>query len=217
MNASVLALLHALKEQIAHCRALRSLAVLCQGAVRAGRPLILSSQLVIRSLLRAWTFDHRQHDAAEFTHKLLCGLGLGDPVWEARFEDLEGVHTPHAGGGPITLQMPEENGALQAIIHKWSEQGYVHALTRQDTGVALQLARNARAIRMWPESPLRRSPCCLSLLVVLTLSGALFRFAPLWNIMALMLRRGITVRYSKPQTVGRTRMMTCIGTRAVEL
>ena len=147
MNASVLALLHALKEQIAHCRALGSLAVLCQGAVRAGRPLILSSQLVVRSLLRAWTFDHRQHDAAEFTHKLLCGLGLGDPVWEARFEDLEGVHTPHAGGGPITLHMPEENCALQAIINKWSAQGYVHALTRQDTGVALQLARNARAIK----------------------------------------------------------------------
>ncbi|CAE7194789.1 Pol [Symbiodinium sp. CCMP2592] len=112
-----------------------------------GRPLTLSSQLVIRSLVRDWTFDRRQHDAAEFTHKLLRGLGLGAHVWDARFEDLEGVHTPLSGGSPITMCIPHEDCDLQTVVNQWSQQGFAHALIRHDIGVALQLARNSEAVK----------------------------------------------------------------------
>ena len=148
MNASVLALLHVM--QVAGCtsRALQSLRSLCQASVRRGSTLMLASQLVVRSILRNWTFDQRQQDASEFTTILLNGLGLNSSVWAAKYSDVAGIHVPHTGELPLSLRLRAEACSLQGLLEDWSaQQGYVHALVAQEGPLLLHLVRNAEAVK----------------------------------------------------------------------
>ena len=146
MNASMYAVLHVLQEcPSLASRALQSLRGVCQGSVRRGGQVVLSAQLIVRSILRTWTFDRRQHDAAEFTAALLYGLGLSLAQWEARYPDHEGVQVLHTGGAPVSLRMRATSCGLQDLIDDWHRQVYMHAFVVQDGPVLLHLARNADA------------------------------------------------------------------------
>ncbi|CAE7444594.1 unnamed protein product, partial [Symbiodinium microadriaticum] len=97
---------------------------------------------IVRSI---WTFDRRQHDAAEFTAALLHGLDLGLAQWEARYPDHEGVRVLHTGGAPVSLRTRVTSCGLQDLIDDWHRQVYMHAFVAQDGPVLLHLARNADA------------------------------------------------------------------------
>ena len=143
MNASVYAVMHVLQEnQSVVTRAFQSLRGVCQGSVRRGGQLVLVAQLIVRSI---WTFDRRQHDAAEFTAALLHGLDLGLAQWEARYPDHEGVRVLHTGGAPVSLRTRVTSCGLQDLIDDWHRQVYMHAFVAQDGPVLLHLARNADA------------------------------------------------------------------------
>ncbi|CAE7427449.1 L96 [Symbiodinium sp. CCMP2592] len=149
MNASLFAVLHAMQVSGSTSRALQAIRELCQGFVRRGSVLCLAAQLVLRAYLRQWSFDDRQHDAAEFTLVLLSSLGLSMPAWEARFDTPEGTRVRHAGGAPIALTLRSEACSLQTLLEDWSahELVTVHALTSKDGPVLLHLARNADAFK----------------------------------------------------------------------
>ena len=147
LNSSVIAMLQALRGRHVRNRALQGLVSVCQSAVRRDCAIALPSQLIVRSLLRNWTFDRRQHDAAELTQVLLDGLGLGYSVWEARYVDVNSVRTAHQGGCPIILPMIPQAVTLQQLINAWSARGYVHALLPQDTAVVVQIERNVGAVK----------------------------------------------------------------------
>ena len=146
MNASMYAVLHVLQAcPSLATRAMQSLRGVCQGSVRRGGQVVLSAQLIVRSVLRNWTFDRRQHDAAEFTAALLYGLGLSLAQWEARYPDQEGVQVLHTGGAPVSLRMRANSCGLQDLIDDWHRQVYMHAFVVQDEPVLLHLARTADA------------------------------------------------------------------------
>ena len=145
MNASVYAVLHVMQEVQPVTRAFQSLRGVCQGSVRRGGHLVLAAQLIVRSILRHWTFDRRQHDAAEFTAALLHGLDLGLAQWEAPYPDRKGVQVLHTGGAPVSLCMRLTSCGLQDLIDDWHRQVYMHAFVAQDGPVLLHLARNADA------------------------------------------------------------------------
>ena len=146
MNASMYAVLHVLQDcPSLATRAMQSLRGVCQGSVRRGGHVVLSAQLIVRSILRTWTFDRRQHDAAEFTAALLHGLGLSLAQWEARYPDQEGVQVLHTGGAPVSLRMRATSCGLQDLVDDWHQQVYMHAFVVQDEPVLLHLARNADA------------------------------------------------------------------------
>ena len=156
MNASVYAVLHTMQAAGVTSRALLSLRELCQGFVRRSEVLHLAPQLIIRTILRRWTFDNRQHDAAEFTTILLEGLALSHVLWEARYPDEDGMQILHTGGAPISLRMRSSSCSLQALVDDWHNQICIHALTRFEGPVLLHLARNADEVKH--EAPVHISP-----------------------------------------------------------
>ena len=155
MNASVYAVLHTMQAAGVTSRALLSLRELCQGFVRRSEVLHLATQLIVRTILRRWTFDTRQHDAAEFTATLLDGLALSHVHWEARYPDEEGMQILHTGGAPISLRLRPTSCTLQALVDDWHHQICVHAFTRLEGPVLLHLARNADAVKQ--EAPVHIS------------------------------------------------------------
>ena len=64
---------------------------------------------------RSWTFDGRQHDAAELTLKFLRGIGLFGGRWEARYMDAAGLQTPHCGAMPLLIEVTQQECTLQAF------------------------------------------------------------------------------------------------------
>ena len=87
---------------------------LCRRAA-GSRGLPLVSQLPLRAILRDWTFDGRQHDAAELTLKFLRGIGLFGGRWEARYMDAAGLQTPHCGAMPLLIEVTQQECTLQAF------------------------------------------------------------------------------------------------------
>jgi len=127
-------------------RALQGVRRLCQVAVDGSRSLMLSSQLQVRAVLRDWTFDDRQHDAAEFASVLFRGLGLVFGRWEGRLpNDSEDARAHLRGLHPIMVPLAQEACSLQDCIFAWHEQAYMHALLEHnDTSfIVLQIPRSS--------------------------------------------------------------------------
>ncbi|CAE7769366.1 unnamed protein product, partial [Symbiodinium necroappetens] len=93
-------------------RHFRCMFALCRRAAAGSPGLPLVSQLPLRAILRDWTFDGWQHDAAELTLKFLRGIGLFGGRWEARYMDAAGLQTPHCGAMPLLIEVTQ-----QAFMH----------------------------------------------------------------------------------------------------
>ena len=138
MNASLTALLHTVCHEDLP-RGLRQLRALCHRS--SGRPLNLSNQLIVASLLRGWRLDAQQKDAAEFLQFLLERVGLPVPSWEAR-TFVRGVSEVAYGGGTmLSLALPSEDCDLQELVSRWHEQTELHALLEEVRYVPLLLGR----------------------------------------------------------------------------
>ncbi|CAE7678489.1 unnamed protein product, partial [Symbiodinium necroappetens] len=123
MNASVIALLHAAQVYGCSTRALLSL--------RGVGPLMIVSMMPWNS---RWSLREAR------------GLQLEENlVWEARYVDPAGIQVPHTGFQPISRKLRIEACSLQALVHDWSSQGYVHAVVMQAGPLLLHIVRNAEA------------------------------------------------------------------------
>ena len=157
VNATFSSLLHCACYMEAPGRGLLALQALCGSAAAGSRKLLLSSQLQVRSLLRSWVFDGRQHDAAEFASVLLHGLGLDVVTWQARVLADHRAPPFHTGSLPLVLPLVGDSCLLQDCIQAWHLQDYAYGV---DTwpAPALLLLQAARQIdgrklgtQIWPE------------------------------------------------------------------
>ena len=148
MNAAVLSLLHCSEFVLSGNRGVQALRRVGALGMSPARGILLSAQLQVRSLLRLWSFDGRQHDVAEFTAVLLSGLGLGSTVWEARRQEDGAVRTLHSGSSPLLLPPPAQECALQECIQAWHSRDCLHAISaRPPPGKSF--------VPVWPDSEVR--------------------------------------------------------------
>ena len=143
MNAVFLSLLHAAQGAPWHGRVLRGLFEVAQQAVTASTCLSLTSQLLMRSILPAWVFDGRQHDAAEFAMAFFGGLGLMFGQWQARVIEDGQLVVSLQGIQPLVLAMHGAEPTHELLVRRWHRQQHLHALTDVPGVLLLQLARYA--------------------------------------------------------------------------
>ncbi|CAE7466581.1 unnamed protein product [Symbiodinium sp. CCMP2592] len=141
MNAVIHALLFAMQGADGLGNAIQGFYRLAEQAVSRNQALALSGQLIVRSVLRRWSFDGRQHDASEFASVLLRGLGFSLARWEARYQRFDQVRTPQRGVHPIAIPIGLVASPLQDLISQWFAQEFRHALIEVPSLLILQIER----------------------------------------------------------------------------
>ena len=162
MNAAFLALVHCSDFVLPAHRGVQALRRLGVQALSLSRGMLLTSQLQIRSVLRSWTFDCRQHDVSEFAAVLLLqGLGLGQMVWESRRVEEDALRVLHSGPLPLLLPPPSRGCMLQDCLRAWHEQDSLHGLVARPAPelLLLQVTRQVDGhknfIPVWPDDEVR--------------------------------------------------------------
>ncbi|OLP95873.1 LINE-1 reverse transcriptase-like [Symbiodinium microadriaticum] len=161
LNAAVLSILHCSNFVLSEHRGIQTLRRIGAQGMSAARGVLLTAQLQVRSMLRSWSFDGRQHDVAEFATVLLRGLGLGSVAWEARRQEDDAIRTLHSGPLPLLLPPPDQECMLQDCVQAWHLRDCVHALCAQPPPalLLLQVARHQDGYKsfvpVWPDSEIR--------------------------------------------------------------
>ena len=137
LNAGVLSLVHFL--EVVGSAEYSALSRLCQQAEQADRPLLLSQQLVVRSLFSGWRFTSVQRDCAEL---MMQAVSLRGDYW-AEWEQGENTGPRRETGGcPLLFPLPSgEAVSLQALAGLWSRDGAGRHLTARRP-VLVQLGRS---------------------------------------------------------------------------
>ena len=140
VNASVLSLVHTLQGH--NSAELAGVIALCGQSAERGCTLILSRQLVVRSICPRWSFGPTQCDASEFVMALLSERSELWFRWEERRVVQGGIEVVDRGGPVFMLQVPRARSwTLTQAFHAWSEVGHPRAVSWSGRVLIVQLGR----------------------------------------------------------------------------
>ena len=141
VNASVIAVIHALCCSNVSLGRMAFLTRLFDENVNSGSVLRLGANLMFRALLPRWTYDSEQKDAAEYLLALLDATHLLPHTWTANDASGRG-RRGFQGGTIVPMRILDRPSSLQAIINAWEyEDQFQHALVEVGEHVVVQLGR----------------------------------------------------------------------------
>ena len=140
MNAGILSLLHASQDM--RIAELASIEALCRQHADRGHTLLLSRQLVVRSMLPRWDFGPTQRDVSEFLLSFLSAASASWFRWEPRQAERDGIRVVDTGGPVLFLEVPaQESWTPTQAFARWHEAEAVRAIPRVGSVLIVQIGR----------------------------------------------------------------------------